>query len=593
VDMTYAYNKAAEKAILAALSLDAPWALIQRFSTLVRESGSQDERTAARYIIDRLKEWGVPHTVYGPELYLSVPVSASVELSPQKVLRAKTPAFSQSTGPQGLGGEVVYVPTSLDPKAGFVTDADAAIHQIDVRGKIVLIEGFAMRRKVLELEQAGAIGQIYVHPGENIHWGICSSIWGAPDPDSIDRKPQTPNVSVNRPDGETLIRLAKEGSLRVILHTELDEGWKECLLPVAEIPGASVPDKFVLVHGHYDSWGVGIGDNATGDGALLELARVFWQNRGELRRSVRIAWWPGHSTGRYAGSTWYADQLALDLDDNCIAQVNIDSPGCRWATEYTGQTWTSEAEVFCQQAIGDATGQDSQGGRPHQAGDYSFNNIGLTSFFMLFSTMPAKLRQEKGYYHVGGGGGNIAWHTEDDTLEIADRDNLLRDMHAYGVALSRLVNAPVLPFDFAAVAREFIETLTRYQAAGQGRFDFCSVLDEVKQLEAALEAFNSRAKKAAELPFGHVEQRRINDVLMQLARVLVPINFTREGRFRHDPAWPIPPLPDLALAEELAALDSESDRAKFAQTHLLRGRNRVAAAVRRARRLVQSVLSKE
>ena len=49
----------AEQAMLDEISITAPWALIERFTTLVRESGSQDERTAARYIADRLSEWGV------------------------------------------------------------------------------------------------------------------------------------------------------------------------------------------------------------------------------------------------------------------------------------------------------------------------------------------------------------------------------------------------------------------------------------------------------------------------------------------------------------------------------------------------------
>ena len=90
----------------------------------------------------------------------------------------------------------------------------------------------------------------------------------------------------------------------------------------------------MLVHGHYDSWDVGVGDNATGDATLIELARVLWQERRELKRSVKLAWWPGHSTGRYAGSTWFTDAFALDIDRNCVAQINCDSPGCRWATSY-------------------------------------------------------------------------------------------------------------------------------------------------------------------------------------------------------------------------------------------------------------------
>ena len=60
------------------------------------------------------------------------------------------------------------------------------------------------------------------------------------------------------------------------MRTWLREGWMRCLLPVVEIRGQEDPDEFLLVHGHYDSWYEGIGDNATGDAALLELARVLW-----------------------------------------------------------------------------------------------------------------------------------------------------------------------------------------------------------------------------------------------------------------------------------------------------------------------------
>ena len=121
--------------------------------------------------------------------------------------------------------------------------------------------------------------------------------------ESLGRKPAVPVVCINHPDGEALIADVQRGAVRASIKTWLREGWMRCLLPVVEIRGQDDPDEFLLVHGHYDSWYEGIGDNATGDAALLELARVLWGLRDRLKRTVRIAWWPGHSTGRYAGST--------------------------------------------------------------------------------------------------------------------------------------------------------------------------------------------------------------------------------------------------------------------------------------------------
>ena len=78
---------------------------------------------------------------------------------------------------------------------------------------------------------------------------------------------------------------------------------------------------------------------------------------------------------------------------------------------------------------------------------------------------------------------------------------------------------------------------------------------------------------------------RINAVLQGLARILVPINYTREPRFRHDPAYTCPPLPTIAVAAELE--DHGPETIGFARTQLVRGQNRLVAALRSARRLVE------
>ncbi len=334
-------NSAVEKLLLRDLSIDEPWSLIERFSTLVRESGSEDEREAARYMAARLKEFGVPHKVHNPELFLSVPVSSSLEIA-GKAIRAKSPAFSSSTGSDGITGEVLFVPGKHPKDTSKLFNFDA-VSNLDVRGKIVLTEGYGFPESVRIYKEKGALGQIYINPGEDIHWGICTTIWGTPDLDSAPRQPKTSVISINRPDGVALKEQAQNGTLKATIRTELKEGWFTCPLIVAEIEGREEPERFLLVHGHYDSWDVGIGDNAVGNGTMLELARIFHKNRDKLSRSVKFAWWPAHSTGRYGGSTWFADTFGLELTRNCIAQIDIDSPGCRWATEYYDISWMSES----------------------------------------------------------------------------------------------------------------------------------------------------------------------------------------------------------------------------------------------------------
>jgi hypothetical protein len=564
------------EAVSTQVNLDAPWSLVAHFSTFPRWK-PEDVAEAAKDIARRLQAVGVPCELLDANLYLSIPYDASVTAN-GVTYAAKPLAYAKSI-PEGLIGELVHVPGTLAVSTASFYDknrkneGDAAAERL--RGKIVLTDGFANPQKVLEFQQKGAIGVIAINPGVDRHWGICSSIWGTPDLDGLPRKPLIPVVAVANSDGAALMELAQTGA-NVTLKTRLEEGWFNSPVPVVNIDGTTEPEKFVLLHGHYDSWDVGVGDNATGDAAMLEIARVLWANKDSLNRSVRIAWWPGHSTGRYAGSAWFADTFAIDLDENCVAQINCDSPGCRWADVYEDVAWMSEAEGFCKDLIRDVTGQKSHGERPLRAGDYSFNNIGLTSFFMLSSTMTQEKRREMNYYTVGGCGGNIAWHTENDTLEIADKDVLLRDIKLYLAAVMRVANAPILPFDWRATVKEFDTTLAGYiRAAGADADVLAPVSQALSELYSALTTFYGVADTLA--------PAQANAVIQGLARILVPLNYTRGPRFTHDPALPVPALPQIAVANQIGTLP-EAERG-FARTQLQRGANRTVAALRAATRL--------
>ena len=78
-------NEADEQALVREVSLDEPWALVETYTGIVRESGTKGERRAFDYLSKRLKKLGVPHTVHTPTLFISVPRKARLEvLTPER-----------------------------------------------------------------------------------------------------------------------------------------------------------------------------------------------------------------------------------------------------------------------------------------------------------------------------------------------------------------------------------------------------------------------------------------------------------------------------------------------------------------------------
>ncbi len=581
-------DPALERRVLDAISLDVPWPVVEQFSTMVRLSGTPEERRAFGIITGELDRFGVAYTLHEPEAFISLPIAATLRqaCAGGRSFGAKTSAMSVSTGGAEIEGELVYVSSATGAAAGDVISASVDLGNVDVRGKIVITEGMPFPGKVSAVTAAGALAGIFVGPGQRIHETICTTIWGAPDLDSAKRQPAIPVVAVNNPDGLALIELAKRGE-RVALSTVCDTGWRTIPVLVAEIRGAVTPDEFVLLHGHLDSWHEGVGDNATGDATMLELARVFQQHRGELARSIKIAWWSGHSHGRYAGSTWFADTFGIELALGCVAQVNCDSPGCRYAETFNELNVFAETEPLVDAAIQQIAGIVPQMERPARAGDYSFNQIGISSFYMLGSTMSDATRDKLGNYPVGGCGGNIAWHTEDDTIEIADRTYLLRDMQVYAGTILRVLNAPIHPFDWRRTTASFAATLARYQQGAADGFDFGPAREALAALDAALERMYAAAPSGA---LSDPAVRRLNDAQRRLARILVQVDYSRMPPFWHDPALNVPSLPDLVPALGMAKATDAASRG-ILRAHLQRGQNRLVWALIQARETAERATS--
>lgn len=577
-----------ERDLLNAASLNEPWSLVECFANMRRETPAEMNRGGAE-IGARLERLGIPFTMYEPTLFLSTPTASRIEVA-GAVFEGKPPSFTPSR-PDGVAAPVViqdghdrlvegYAPNTahlFGPGFRPIDGIDG-----DVAGKIVAYFGMLNGDRVAAFAKLGAVAVIAVNPGENAHWGGGCAFWGTPDTDQLAGKVDIPAIAVNRLASEPLMTAAGSGAIvRVI--TTLDEGWCEARLPVVDIRGTDEPEKFILLHGHYDSWDVGVGDNATGNAALLEIARVLWVHRAGLRRSVRIAWWPGHSTGRFAGSTWYADRFAIDIHRNCVAQINCDSPGCRWATSYEIIPWMAENAAFVADAVRDAVRKPATGMRPPFANDYSFTNIGVTGYLSSSSRIPAVEVARRGYYYAMGNGGNIEWHTKFDQLGIADRDVLIDDIKVYLLAVWRNANAVLLPYDWSALLAEFAATVRGYQRAAGHRFDLTPAANAVALLTDTVARFAQAARDGA------IRPDEANAVSLRLSRALVPLNHAKGTRYRPDTSVPPLPLPWLAIANELDRYPP--DAIGFALTQLQRGCNHVVGALLEANEMVEAALA--
>jgi hypothetical protein len=226
---------------------------------------------------------------------------------------------------------------------------------------------------------------------------------------------------------------------------------------------------------HIDAWYRGMTDTAGTDISILEMARVLQQQQGKLERGVRFAWWPGHSFGRYAGSTWYVDRFWADLDQHCVAYTNLDGSGRRGSRmdAVAAGGWPGIAEYareFAQSLTGRTPEPPAKGSqfRPGRDSDSTFQGLGIPEFFIGVPGPP------RGHADVEAGGRISYWHTAEDTIEKIDMKALELDTRYRVAQLYALATTTNLPLRIAPIAAAFRQAIDEIAAAAGSQFDLAS-----------------------------------------------------------------------------------------------------------------------
>ena len=547
----------------ALISCDRLQAHLEHLCTLNRLSGTEDDHRATDYVVQVLEQSGVPVKVHEFDAYISHPGPATLQVvAPQTfAVPCITHSLAQPAPEGGLELELV--------SAGEGEETD--YERLACSGKAVMFGGYrglALPEKVKRAEEHGASAVVCINFSEVLHEMIVSTVWGTPTLETARELLRIPVVSIGLAGGEALKRLLEAGPVRAFLKTEVDTGWWRLRLPVAEI-SSEVSDDFFLLGGHMDSWYEGATDNATGDAVLLELALAFQKSRHELKRGVRVAWWPGHSHGRYAGSAWYADNAWAELDAHCVGVLIVDSPGVRGASVQRMRT-AEESKAYALDILKRLGQANPSLLRPERVGDQSFLGIGITSM-SLNSELTAGHPDKR---PVGGSGGGWWWHSKWDTIDKADAGVMFVDAVAIGEVVGGAVVGDMLPYRVAGAAAHFLETLKE-------RRGWCAPVVDISPAVALCEALVEKAECFdAAVSSGAIAPAKANDLIKRVTRVLNSVLYTSGDRFHQDPAVLEEMLPGLAAAKMLSS--KSRDKAGFARYQVVKECNRITDALRRA-----------
>ena len=137
-----------EQELLKQIDVDIPWELVTKFSKMKR-CLPEEVNKAADVIVEHLSDLGLPFKVYEPDIYLSIPLSASLTAD-EDTFKAKPPSMSLSV-PEGVQGELVYLEANKKNLRKYTQNSNEIFVDGKINfkeklfNKILLTEGLAIQ----------------------------------------------------------------------------------------------------------------------------------------------------------------------------------------------------------------------------------------------------------------------------------------------------------------------------------------------------------------------------------------------------------------------------------------------------------------
>jgi len=222
---------------------------------------------------------------------------------------------------------------------------------------------------------------------------------------------------------------------------------------LADIPGTALPDEYVVVSGHLDSWdgATGTTDNGTGTATTIEAARILMAIGAKPRRTIRFMLWSGEEQGLLGSRAWvnkhkdemtkYSACLVHDGGTNYLA-------GIAGMKEMHPQLQTVFAPVLALNPDMPFAIRDIEAFTPIGSDHESFTAAGVPGFFW----------DQKGranYTHTH--------HTQYDTFDAAIPEYQMHSSVVIAIGALGIANLPDL------LTRENMKVNNRFGGGGAAR----------------------------------------------------------------------------------------------------------------------------
>ena len=398
------------------------------------------------------------------------------------------------------------------------------------------------------------------------------------------------------------------GAARVHLVTKFDWKVRPLYDVIAIVRGATWPDQWVIYGNHHDAWVNGAEDPISGQAALNESARAIsalMKTGWRPARTIVFASWDGEEWG-LLGSTEWAEAHAEELRSKAVVYYNSDTNDAGWL-EVNG---SHALERFVMEVARDvpdpkvrksalAARLDHQRAARDTASDTTFT-IGALGSGSDYTAFIDHLGVPALDIRYGGAAHSGIYHSIYDSYTFYER--FLDTGYVYGVteaqtmatAILRMVEAPVLPYEFRAAARTYHKYADEIGKLAQGNdttkgLDLSAVRAALQQLDTAAAVWE-RSSAAVDSASG-LERRaaalaQVNHLLALTEQALADsAGLPRRPWFRHllyapgaYTGYGVKTMPGIREAVEARrSAEAQAEAARVAQAL-----NRYAGAIRAA-----------